>query len=116
MVQTPGFDVNYVHQRATSQVDGILWVYATRGIRSFHPTRYRELQIAALDFMLEHLSDDGSGDNVYYLGGILESAFIIKIIDERLRDLDEDDLGPENLNMSKGSRRRGSRAALRAGK
>jgi hypothetical protein len=75
MVATPGFDVNYVRKAAESHLGRIAWSYSNMEL-------YKEI----LECGLRRLRPDSSGDNVLTLGGFLEYAFIIKFIENKLRE------------------------------
>lgn len=75
MVGTPGFDVNYVRKAAESHLGRIAWSYNNMEL-------YKEILACGLRF----LRPDPSGDNVVTLGGFLEYAFIIKVIENKLRE------------------------------
>lgn len=89
MVLIPGFDVNHVRKAAKSHLGRIATTYINKEI-------YKEM----MELNLSCLDPDPSGDSVFSLGGILEYAFIVKQMEETLRNENGSSLESENLSTA----------------
>src|SRR5271157_352567 len=75
----------YVYKQAEARVKSVDWSLLLVRKKQFHPITYKESLEASLRDALGKLGPDPVMDNLSDVNLILEYAFVIKMIEERLR-------------------------------
>jgi hypothetical protein len=84
-----GLDVNHLEGSAYFELDAVSKKFARHGIRCFHPTVFKELKRKKLKRALAELDPDPSMDTVCAMSEILETAFILAMMERDVSTVEE---------------------------